>query len=319
MKTFALLFCATLAGLAFPHHATAEDSGARVSFLEKDDATIEIRIGDDVLGIFNHGPTWKKPFLYPLNAANGTNVLRGIIPTKDQEGSSKAGSDHFHHKGVWASVDSVNDEKLNFWSEGERIRNDSVETTTAANGSGILVSHNTWLQGETPLLKETTTITFYPSRLITYRIELSAIDRDVTVFDTKEGFFAVRLAHTMRETEGGHIINADGATGEKDAWGRQSPWVDYYGDVGGATLGVTLMDHPGNFRKSRYHVRSYGLFAISPFGPETYSRGEEAASPVTIKPDGAPLKLTYGLYVHAGDTQAGNVKEAYEKFLQVTE
>ncbi len=299
--------------------SAGDDANAQIRFEPQDDDKLAILLGDEPLSIFNHGSSWQKPFLFPLHAPNGKNVLRAIVATKEQAGSSKEGTDHVHHKGVWASVDSVNDEKLNFWSEAEKIRNDDFETSAGSDGSATLVTHNTWLQGEAPLLKETTKITFHPSRLIVYQIELSAIDKDVTIYDTKEGFFAVRLAHTMRETEGGHIINADGVTGEKDAWGRQSPWVDYYGEVDGETVGVTLMDHPGNFRKSRYHVRSYGLFAISPFGPKTYSRGEDAESPVSIKPDGAPLKLTYGLYVHNGDTQAGAVKEAYARFLDVTQ
>ena len=294
----------------------AEPGG--VSFSEKSDGELEIRIGGKTFGVLNHGKNWNKPFLFPVHAPNGKNVLRDIIATKAEQGSSKDGTDHFHHKGVWISVDSVNDEKLNFWHEGSRIVCDKVEHSVADNGTGMLVIHNSWMEDDKPLVKETTSVVIHPSHLLTYHISLSAVDKDVTFYDTKEGFFAVRVAHTMREYQGGHIVNADGLKGEKACWGKPTPWIDYYGDVEGKTCGVTLMDHPDNFRKSRYHVRGYGLFGISPFGPKKYSNGEEAESPVTLSPGKDGLHLTYGLYIHDGDTDAGKVKQAYQQFLKVT-
>lgn len=298
--------------------AAATQAADGVSFQEKSDGELEIRINGRVFGILNHGSKWRKPFLFPVHAPNGKNVLRDIVPTAADQGSSKDGTDHFHHKGVWVSVDSVNDEKLNFWHEGSQIVCDSVEHSVGKDGTGTLILHNSWMEGDQPLLKETTTVVIHPSSLVTYHIELSAVDKDVTFYDTKEGFFAVRLAHTMRELQGGHVINAEGLEGDKACWGKPSPWIDYYGDVDGATCGVTLMDHPQNFRKSRYHVRSYGLFGISPFGPKIYSNGAEAASPVTLSPGKDSLKLTYGLYIHNGDTVDGKVAEAYDQFLKFT-
>ncbi|MCP4174771.1 MAG: hypothetical protein GY758_28830 [Fuerstiella sp.] len=289
-----------------------------VSFQPMKDGRLEIRIDGKSFAVLNHGTEWNKPFLFPVYALNGTNVLRDIVPTKADAGSSKEGRDHFHHKGVWVSVDSVNDDRLNFWSEASRIECEGVTHSSMNDGSGQLTITNNWMEGDKPLLQETTTVTIHRSRLLTYHIELSAVEKDVTIYDTKEGFFAVRLAHTMREMEGGHITNADGLKGEKDCWGKPSPWIDYYGEVDGSTAGVTLMDHPGNFRESRYHVRAYGLFSISPFGPKKYSGGKEAESPVVIRPGKEPFTLDYGLYIHDGDTETARVADVYQQFLKVT-
>lgn len=290
-------------------------AGEGVSFSEPDDSHLQILIDGKPFATLNHGRDWKKPFLFPVHAPDGTNVLRDIIPTKAEQGSSKEGTDHFHHKGVWVSVDSVNDEKLNFWHEGAAIVCDKVEHS-AQNGAGLLTIHNTWMDGDKPLLKERTTVEISPSRLVTYYISVDAIDKDVTFYDTKEGFFAVRMAHTMREMQGGHAVNAEGLKGTAECWGKPSPWIDYFGEVDGNTCGITLMDHPDNFRKSRYHVRNYGLFSISPFGPKTYSKNKEDASPVTLSPGKEGLRLTYGMYIHNGNTEAGGVAEAYQQFLK---
>lgn len=307
--------CVSSLLLCFANTSAAQDA-KNASFQQKSEGELRVLIGDEVFGVLNHGEEWNKPFLFPVHAADGKNILRPIIAT--DQGSSKQGNDHRHHKGVWIAVDSVNDEKLNFWSEKEKTVNQDIKYSVTDIGAGRLTLTNIWMQDDKPLLKEITIATFYPIRLVTYDIELSAIDRDVTIYDTKEGFFAVRIAHTMRESEGGHIVNAEGLKGEKECWGKPSPWIDYYGDIDGKTYGVTLMDHPDNFRKSRYHVRSYGLFSISPFGPKTYSKGEEPAEPVTLAPGKESMKVVYGMYVHTGDTKSGGVDDAYQDFLKLT-
>ena len=110
--------------------------------------------------------------------------------------------------------------------------------------------------------------------------------------------------------------NADGLKTTANCWGKTSAWVDYAGPVGKRKLAVTIFDHPGTFKKSRYHVRDYGLFSVSPFGDKAYTNGVEPEAPVTIEP-GKSISLRYGIHVrdYAGDTKAA--AEAYQRYLAV--
>lgn len=279
---------------------------------------VGIRVGDEPFAVFNHSPGLAKPFFHPLRAPGG-HVVTALAPF-----------DHKHHKGAWIGVEHVNGN--NFWGAKyqqqdavdpapakERIESVQVDVQPGENGSQVLDIQNVW-QGDEgqPVIKEQTKVTAYPNRLLVYEITLTPASGPVTFEDTKEGFLAVRVAPTMTEKSGGGVIvNADGIKGEAECWGKTSAWVDYSGPVDNKVAGIALFDHPNNFRKSRYHVRGYGLFAISPFGEKVYSKDTEKAAPITLQP-GEQLKLTYGMYAHAGDAAKGNVAAAYEKFLEWT-
>lgn len=223
--------------------------------------------------------------------------------------------DHPHHKGIWFSIDEVNE--IKFWAEQGTIRNVGVEVVKSEGSPAVLKYTNHWLgKDEKPILVEETTVSIHPNRLMVFEFLLTAAADEVTFGDTKEGLFAVRVPNSMRESvAGGPIVNAEGLKGTKECWGKTSPWVDYVGPLGSQTFGITLMDGPNNPRKSRYHVRDYGLFSMSPFGDKSYTNGASPADPLVLK-KGETFKLKYGLYVHNGDAQEGRVAEVYKKFAE---
>lgn len=297
-----ILTCAAMAatGMA-PALATAGTAAVKLTVKAE---TVDITIGGEEFATYHFAKTLPKPFLLPVKAPGGVTVTRSLDKPED----------HPHHKGIWCSIDEVND--IKFWAEKGKIENVSVKAEVAEGNPAKLAVVNHWLGTDgKPVLIETTTISIHANRLLSYDMKFTADEMPVKFGDTKEGMFGIRLVNSLREKETGKVQNAEGLKGTKECWGKHSAWVDYYGEVDGKTVGVTVMDDPKNFRKSRYHVRDYGLFTISPFGDKSYTNGKEPEFPFELKP-GAKFSLRYGIYLHTGDTEQGKVANAYQQFLK---
>lgn len=270
--------------------------------------TIAITIDGKPFTTLNLRADQKKPYFWPLLAEDGA-VLTRVIDPKEKE--------HPHHRGLWLSVDEVNHAK--HWVEREKIANRKATIVKASGNEVQILLENEWLDNkETPVLKESTLWTLTKDRLITADITLTPLVEDVTIGDTKEGFFAVRIAQTMREDQGGKLLTAHGEAKAKDAWGKTPPWIDYSGKVGDNIYGITLFDSPNNFRPSRYHVRDYGLFAISPFGEAAYQERASSGLSVNLHKSSfnKELKLRYGVWIHNGTVSMDEIEKVYDQFLE---
>lgn len=296
LSVFGLLLCGACAD------RSAHGADDRVQLTLKGDS-LEVTVGGEPFTVYHFAKTQKKPYFWPVRSAAGQIMTRSLEKPKD----------HPHHKGLWFSVDEVNG--IKFWVERGKIENMSVEPIVANGNPARFKVVNHWLGKDgQPILIESTTISIGANRLIAYDAQLTAANGPVTFGDTKEGMFAFRLANSMRETQGGKVVNADGLHGTHEAWGKASDWVDYDGNLEGKLVGVAIFDNPHNFRRSRYHVRDYGLFSISPFGERAYTDGKNAAAPFVLKP-GANLRLRYAIYIHDGDTKAADVAGTYRKYV----
>jgi Methane oxygenase PmoA len=294
------LMTAALVAFSLPAFATA----AGTVKLEKKADAIAVTIDGKEFTNYHTAKTQMKPYFWPVLAADGANITRSLEKPED----------HPHHKGIWCAIDEVNEVK--FWAEKGRIENVSIEIVKAEGNPAQLRVANHWLgtNGQ-PLLKETVTVSIHANRRIDYDLEFTAGASPVTFADTKEGMFGIRLANPLRGKEGGKIANAEEMKGEEGCWGKESKWVDYVGQLGGKTYGVAIFDDPKNFRKSRFHVRNYGLFTLSPFGQKSYTNGVLPADPLTLEP-GKSVRLRYGLYIHDGDAAQGRVTDVYDAFVK---
>ena len=276
-----------------------------VNLVRNGDA-VSVAINEIEFTTYLFGKSLPKPYFFPIKAADGALLTRPIVGENYQ-------GDHPHHKGIWLSVDEVNE--IQFWAEKGKIENREVELLTPAGNPAVLRVTNHWLDKiAMDTMIETTTISIFANRMIEYDIQFKMGGSDVSFRDTKEGLLGFRLAESQREDKGqGKVKNADGKKGTKECWGQRSAWVDYEGPIEGKQYGVTIFDHPGNFRPSRYHVRNYGLFSVSPFGEAAYTSGVEKAVNDVFKKDSV-LRLRYAIYFHDGEASTVALNELAKRF-----
>ncbi len=309
-----LLLCLPLAALL------ANPVAAQVSVSQRTDRIV-IDIDGKPFSEFFIGAETVKPYLHPLRSASGKIVTRRY-PMESVEGESK---DHPHHRGLWFTHGNIND--YDFWANEQsqkgstkngkgRVVTKKVLDVKSGKKSGSLKALFEWQtpEGKT-LLSENRQMIFYSDpklRTVDLDIRLTAVEK-VTFGDTKEGCFAIRLASPLEEKRGGKMVSSDGKLGEKLIWGKQFPWVDYYGDIEGETLGVTIMDHPASHRHPTYwHSRAYGLFAANVWGLHDFVDKSKNGSE-TLEP-GQTIRFRFRVVIHPGNTDSAGIAAIYKKY-----
>jgi hypothetical protein len=260
-----------------------------------------------------------KPYVYPLRTASGILVTRHF-PMEQFAGETQ---DHPHHRGMFFAHGDING--VNFWAteaniktpnKGSMVLKKVVEAKGGAKSGTIKAVFDGLDPEGKPMMTETRTLTFYAGselRIIDFEIRIDAL-RSLKFGDTKEGTFGIRLATPLSEAKGGKMVNAEGAQTEKNVWGKQSPWVDYFGTLEGKTVGIAIMDNPSNPRHPTYwHARAYGLFAANPFGVRDFTSDKTKDGSMTIDA-GKSATFRYRIVIHPGDVQAANIASLYQQY-----
>jgi hypothetical protein len=292
--------------------------------ITKGEDKIDVEIGGKpYTALYLKGADVTKPYLHPLRAADGKIVSR-VWPMEEKAGEAK---DHVHHRGLWFTHGDVNG--LDFWANdiaqrkekgGDKKGNVELESVGAVKSgkkSGSITATFAWkdLAGKT-LLRETKVITVHSDptlRIIDYDSTLTGVEKS-RFGDTKEGFFALRLTAPLDGKHTGKLYSAEGGVGEKQVWGKRSPWVDYVGQLEGSTLGVAIFDHPGNPKHPTYwHARDYGLFAANAFGEHDFYNDKSRDGGMTLEP-GQKWRFRYRVVIHPGDTQTAGIAGMYKKW-----
>jgi len=273
---------------------------------------LEIRVNGEPFTRYCTSTEAPKPYFHPIIGPTGAPVTRSF-PMETVEGESK---DHPHHRSLWFTHDRVNGH--NFWSEGDdagRTVHRGYERLESGPVYGRFIALTDWVAHDgTKVCEDRRDVRVYnvPSgRLFDFDITWTASEGPLTLGDTKEGVFGFRVADSMAVTRGqGHILNAngdrDGAT-----WGKAAPWCDYWGPVDGKTVGIAMLDSPGNpGHPTHWHVRDYGLFCANIFGLSLFEPGSGKDGTVNLA-QGDSLRFRYRVFIHEGDAEQAGVAELY--------
>ncbi len=292
--------------------------------LNRNGNRIDVLIGGRPFTGFYFDAAIAKPYLFPLRSAQGTIVTRGFpmvtnIPGEDQ--------DEPHQRAMYFAHGDINE--FDFWGEAAfprwsrhsssifgRTVFRKLDEMLAGSDSGTLRATFDLVTREGPIAEETQAFIFRGdkhSRIIDCEFAIRATHGPVTMGDTKEGTFAIRVVKAL-DSPPGHMVNSTGAVGEKEVWGKRADWVDYYGNVAGEDVGVAVFDNPKNFRHPTYWpARGYGLLAANPFGSRKFTHDRHQDGSYSI-PAGASLTLRYRVLIHHGDYQQARVAEAYRQY-----
>lgn len=302
---------------------------SKVKFI-KGDQKIDVMIGGKFFTSYQYPSNMEKPYLWPVNAPNGSVVTRGF-PLAPRP---KERVDHPHHIGIWFNHGDVNG--LDFWNNSSAIPAEKKGTyghivvkqiVKARNGKkGTLDVISEWKDSkENTLLVENTKYIFSGDKT-SYTIDhistLTAANGPVTITDNKEGMFAIRVDRafempsnqpavytdsqgnvtTVRSTDNagvtGMYTSSSGLKGD-DVWSSRNDWVLLSGTKDNVLTTMGFWDHPKNYGYPGHsHARGYGLFATNNLGSQVY-RKEDPKIVLTLQ-KGESLTLRHRFYIQSG-------------------
>jgi hypothetical protein len=312
---------------------------------DKNARKVDVLIGGNLFTTFCYPEKMEKPFLFPINAPDGSVVTRGF-PLEPRKGERV---DHPHHIGLWFNHGNING--LDFWNNSSAIPenkkslygNIAVNEIVKAEGgeSGLLEVKSDWMdQKGNKILAEQATYIFSGGkdyRVIDHISVLTASSDTVVFNDSKEGMFAIRVDRafemptkdaliftddkgnptTVKATDNtgvtGMYRSSSGNTGD-DVWGKRNEWVILEGVKNDRKITMVIFDHPENPGFPAYsHARGYGLFSVNNFGRKSYDPGQQEFKFILLK--GESVKLIHRFYIRAGEeVTSGSAKTIYEEF-----
>ena len=283
----------------------------------KKEGVVDVFIQEQLFTSYNYSEKNVRPYLFPVVGPDGKVVLR----TPASEGNPE-NLDHPHHRGIWVSHGDING--TDNWSEmpghGRTVHQKFIELTSGPV-YGKIHALNHWVDNKGgKILEEERIIIIYnlpvDRRMIDHRIVLRASEGEAVFKDTKEsGLLSIRVNPVMEGRASGFMVNAYGAKGEAECWGKRAEWCDYCGEIEGTRCGIAVFDYPCNLRyPTWWHIRDYGLFTANFFGLSDFT-GNKSISGTYILPYRQELKLYHRIYVHSGYTDEAKVSERYLNFL----
>ena len=291
--------------------AALTDDAPLVTFKKGPD-NVQILVGDRPFATYVfRDKQIRRPYFFAVCAPDGTQVTRNHPPVKGTDLT-----DHgTYHPGIWLAFGDISG--ADFWRNRARVKHDKfVEEPWGGPGTGSFAVQNSYIAGGTVVCREVCRYTLIVRPIGHFLLHESEFFSDESEFvfgDQEEMGLGVRVATPLIVRKGGTIINNAGLRNEKGTWGKQADWCDYSGVINERRCGITLMPHPGNFRKSWFHARDYGLLVANPFGRNAFTRGEKSAFLVK---KGEHFKLRNGVFTYCTDLDNTTLPAAaYQEYL----
>ncbi len=271
--------------------------------LNRTDDRLEIRYnGMPVATYVFRDEQISRPYFSNVFAPNGEQVTRRH-PTDPVV--NKGNDDHdTYHPGIWLAFGDLGGE--DYWRNDARVRHVRFLEAPKVDGSSATFAvenvYETSADPVKPICKELCTYTIFAETNSYYLISKSVFssDGEFAFGDQEEMGLGVRLATRFTVQHGtGTIRNSEGGTNERETWGRPADWCSYYGTHEGMRVGVTIMPSPGNFRRSWFHTRDYGLMVANPFGTKAMTgANDDAIAPgsTPVHPD-RDFRLGFGVRI----------------------
>lgn len=263
-----------------------------------------------------------QPVIWPIIGPGGQRMTRQYPLGAPSPGEA---TDHPHHRSLWFNHGSVNG--LDFWAEppldradgpDNQIRHREFVAQESGDGSAKLVVTNDWMSNGKKICEDERTILFGSDkngRWIDLKVVVTASEGPLVFGDTKEGSFGIRVpsAVAVDAKLGGEIRNSRGNRNDA-AWGRAAEWVDYHGVVDEKPVGIAVFDMPDSFRHpTRWHVRTYGLFAANPFGQRDFPADDKSQGNASLALD-EQLGLHYRVLFYSGELTPADLDAIYHGY-----
>jgi hypothetical protein len=294
--------------------------------LERSQDKIDVVVDGRPFTTYYFSSATAKPYLMPLRTASGAIVTRGFPIVNDvSKGDPKGSAFEPHQRPLYFGHGDI--DGLDFWQEpvfdkyytdhGRQAYGHMVLKAVEQADSGKIRARFTLNSPDNRVIgEETQSFEFggdANTRTVDCEFVLHATNGPLDIGDTKEGTFAIRLAPGLSAPHA-HMVNSDGASGEKAIWGKPADWVSYSGTVDGKPVSVTVFDSPKSFRHpTTWHARAYGLFAANPFGIREFT-GDPGKDGSWTLPEGKSLTFRYRVLIHDGDFSASRIADAYREY-----
>jgi hypothetical protein len=275
----------------------------------------DVSIGGRPFTTWRYGDEFPdKPVFYPVLAPNGARVNREYPMVEKVPGES---ADHPHHQSLFFTYDLVNG--TNFWNAERTGRR--IQQRDARVAAGVLTAMLDWKDKDGQVvLAETKRVTFGGGADVFWLDHDSTLTAavPVTMGDTKEGAFGLRLNDALKEDGGsGRYLNAAGLETEANVWGKTSPWVAIRGTVrspdGPRDVTAAIYAHPSSLNSPPYwHARAYGLFAVNPFARKGYDPSQPER--ITRLAVGEHVRVRLLLAVYDGKVEKARLDRDFADF-----